>query len=339
MEKQEVAICMPEFKSIIVLKCSASLLSFLKFNEKHWVDKEYADKENKANINETNQQEFTTQVKSKSVYNNEDCAKEVSYMYRDSKQRIQQLKQRYRMNKNVVSKSSSPTATAQESVNRSVDANMDLNHGLLKSHYTPEKKKKCPNSNANTSPESKSKPGEKLGYIGNKTTGNQRINISSTLNDFIEEMKSESSDEYPNNIIALQNSMKVMDESASICGGHLFITGGAGTGKSFLLRLLLKHFLTQYSSQEVYATATTGISAFHIGGMTIHQFAGIRNFQDVAPETHDGAVEEFMKQHVSSSHTIVRRWVDTKVLIIDEVSMLSPQLLQVSLLLCNTTYM
>ena len=54
-------------------------------------------------------------------------------------------------------------------------------------------------------------------------------------------------------------------------GKNLFVSGGAGTGKSFLLNFLKLNF----SSNALEITSSTGISAINIGGTTIHSWAGI----------------------------------------------------------------
>ncbi|KAL3252414.1 hypothetical protein MRX96_017725 [Rhipicephalus microplus] len=59
--------------------------------------------------------------------------------------------------------------------------------------------------------------------------------------------------------------------SAVLAGRSVFFTGGAGTGKSYLL----KHILSSLPPQDAFATATTGIAAAQIGGTTLHSFAGV----------------------------------------------------------------
>jgi ATP-dependent DNA helicase PIF1 len=59
-------------------------------------------------------------------------------------------------------------------------------------------------------------------------------------------------------------------------GANVFLTGGAGTGKSYLLKCILEEMVDMYGKQAVFVTATTGIAAVNIGGTTVHQFAGIR---------------------------------------------------------------
>ncbi len=98
-------------------------------------------------------------------------------------------------------------------------------------------------------------------------------------------------------------------------GKNVFITGSAGTGKTYLL-----NEYTQYlKERRVYPTivAPTGIAASHLGGQTIHSFfaLGIRESID------EGYVEFLMDKKYLKS-----RFSKLKLLIIDEVSMISPEL-------------
>lgn len=94
--------------------------------------------------------------------------------------------------------------------------------------------------------------------------------------------------------------------------GHTtFLTGAAGAGKSYALR----EYITYLRKHGVrYAvTASTGIASTHINGTTIHAWSGIGIKQKLASYELD-ALEE--KQN------LYKRWNETHVLIIDEVSML-----------------
>jgi len=98
-------------------------------------------------------------------------------------------------------------------------------------------------------------------------------------------------------------------------GKNVFITGSAGTGKTYLLNLY-----TQYlKERRVYPTivAPTGIAASHLGGQTIHSFfsLGIRDSID------EGYVEFLMEKKYLKT-----RFSKLKLLIIDEVSMISPEI-------------
>jgi ATP-dependent exoDNAse (exonuclease V) alpha subunit len=94
--------------------------------------------------------------------------------------------------------------------------------------------------------------------------------------------------------------------------GHTtFLTGAAGAGKSYALReyiVYLKRHGVKYA-----VTASTGIASTHINGMTIHAWSGL-GIKDKLHSYDLDALEE--KQN------LYKRWNDTQVLIIDEVSML-----------------
>ena len=93
-------------------------------------------------------------------------------------------------------------------------------------------------------------------------------------------------------------------------GKNVFITGSAGTGKSYLLNYL-KHKI-----DSIYLTATTGIAAVNIGGITLHSWAGL-GIEDIP-------VEKIAQNILSVKGSNTRkRLLKTKVLAVDEISMLS----------------
>lgn len=102
---------------------------------------------------------------------------------------------------------------------------------------------------------------------------------------------------------------------AIVQGKNIFLTGGSGTGKSTLVHLFKK---TYDKNKTIAITSTTGISALLVGGTTIHSYAGIGLGNGIAEDL----AEVIMKKHY-----LRKRWNDLDTLIIDEVSMLSPELL------------
>ncbi|KAJ4484600.1 PIF1-like helicase-domain-containing protein [Lentinula lateritia] len=95
-------------------------------------------------------------------------------------------------------------------------------------------------------------------------------------------------------------------------GTSVFYTGSAGTGKSVLLREIIKTMKKKHKSSDAVAiTASTGIAACNIGGVTVHSFAGfglgIENAKELA-----GKARKNKKAFA--------RWTRTKVLIIDETA-------------------
>jgi Cdc6-like AAA superfamily ATPase len=55
----------------------------------------------------------------------------------------------------------------------------------------------------------------------------------------------------------------------------VFITGSAGTGKSFILKHIQRQLSAVLPAGALHLTAPTGIAAINIGGSTIHSFAGV----------------------------------------------------------------
>jgi len=95
--------------------------------------------------------------------------------------------------------------------------------------------------------------------------------------------------------------------SRALEGKNLFITGVGGTGKSFLLRVIVE----KLGHKNVAVTALTGLAAKNVGGITLHSFAGMGH--DLSKK-----VNSFAKS----------RWKRTQVLIVDEVSMLTSTFLE-----------
>lgn len=97
-------------------------------------------------------------------------------------------------------------------------------------------------------------------------------------------------------------------------GNNLFITGLAGTGKS----VIIKYFVEKnYLFKNIGVTSTTGVSALVIGGNTLYSFLGI----GLGTES-----EDILIKRIYNSKKIRNRWEKLDILIIDEISMLSPQL-------------
>ena len=94
-------------------------------------------------------------------------------------------------------------------------------------------------------------------------------------------------------------------------GANVFLTGPAGSGKTYVLNKYV-NFLKQ-KSVEIGITASTGIAATHIGGMTIHSWSGI----GINNSMSESDIRDlFKKRHLG------KRFERTKVLVIDEISML-----------------
>lgn len=99
----------------------------------------------------------------------------------------------------------------------------------------------------------------------------------------------------------------------------VFFTGSAGTGKSVLLREIIKVLRVKYIREpdRVAVTASTGLAACNVGGVTLHSFAGIGLGKEAVPE---------LVKKIKRNQKAKTRWLRTKVLIIDEISMVDGDL-------------
>jgi len=110
-----------------------------------------------------------------------------------------------------------------------------------------------------------------------------------------------------------------------MCGYSIYLTGPAGSGKTFLLNKYIKYL--RKHKVKVAITASTGIAATHLGGVTIHSWAGIG--------IKDSLSDKDLKEIVKKKH-VKDRILKTRVLIIDEISMLHDYQLDMIDRVCRT---
>ncbi len=97
-------------------------------------------------------------------------------------------------------------------------------------------------------------------------------------------------------------------------GRNVYLTGPAGSGKTHTLRSYIQYLKER--GVTVGLTASTGIAATHIGGVTIHSWSGIGIKEEL---------NEYDIDALTQKEKLVKRFKGTSVLIIDEVSMLTPR--------------
>ncbi|MFH1444229.1 MAG: AAA family ATPase [Candidatus Peregrinibacteria bacterium] len=96
---------------------------------------------------------------------------------------------------------------------------------------------------------------------------------------------------------------------------NVFLTGEAGTGKSYLLG----HFLKGKGTERYPVVASTGASAILVGGRTFHSFFGLGILE--------GGSENTIRRALRS-RKLIDRLIQADCLVIDEVSMLSGTVLE-----------
>ncbi len=100
---------------------------------------------------------------------------------------------------------------------------------------------------------------------------------------------------------------------------NVFLTGGAGVGKSYITNEIIKEYRSR--AKQVVALGSTGVSAVNIGGFTIHSFFvfGISsNFEELNQS------DKRAKKRLMDLKKVLKA---TDLIIIDEISMVSADLL------------
>jgi ATP-dependent DNA helicase PIF1 len=101
---------------------------------------------------------------------------------------------------------------------------------------------------------------------------------------------------------------------AALAGLPIFVTGGAGTGKSATLEHLIARLKARYSGnpKAVAVVAPTGVAALNVKGQTLHSWGRFGQL------TKEGA----------ATHRLAREpWLSLRVMVIDEISMVADWLL------------
>lgn len=107
-------------------------------------------------------------------------------------------------------------------------------------------------------------------------------------------------------------------------GASVLLTGPAGSGKTFLLTKYIGYL--KENNVAVAVTASTGIAATHIGGRTIHSWCGMGIEEDMTPE---------QLSVLKKKDYLAKSVAFTKVLIIDEISMLGARQLDLVDRICK----
>jgi ATP-dependent exoDNAse (exonuclease V) alpha subunit len=109
------------------------------------------------------------------------------------------------------------------------------------------------------------------------------------------------------------NTLMTQDEALDLLklGHNVYLTGPAGSGKTYLLNKYIEYL--KKNNVSVGITASTGIAATHLNGTTIHSWSGI------------GIKDKLGKQDINDLKNKIYlqiRFSLAKILIIDEISML-----------------
>ncbi len=105
-------------------------------------------------------------------------------------------------------------------------------------------------------------------------------------------------------------------------GRNLFLTGGAGSGKSFVIKALRE----KYTQKEYPLLASTGVAAVLLGGQTFHSFFRLGLMEGGM----DASIERALKDK-----KLQKKLKEMRGFIIDEVSMLSSSAFRAAEAICR----
>ena len=101
-------------------------------------------------------------------------------------------------------------------------------------------------------------------------------------------------------------------------GDNIFLSGEAGAGKSYLISHFQKYALQ--TGKKIQVTAMTGCAALLLNkAKTLHSWAGI----GIGNGTISKMISDIKKYHK------LHHWIDTDILVIDEISMMSKKLFEI----------
>lgn len=107
-------------------------------------------------------------------------------------------------------------------------------------------------------------------------------------------------------------------------GANVFLTGEPGAGKTHTVNAYVSYL--REHGVEPAITASTGIAATHIHGQTIHSWSGIGIKRSLT---------RYDLDHITTTEYLVKRIQKTKVLILDELSMIDATTLDMVDLVCR----
>lgn len=115
-----------------------------------------------------------------------------------------------------------------------------------------------------------------------------------------------------------QKALNFLETSAD----NIFLTGRAGTGKSYLVR----YFLKDRDPKTFPVVASTGAAAIVVGGRTFHSFFGLGIME--------GGIEKTIER-ATKDRRVVKRLQKIGGFVLDEVSMIPGPALRAAEIICR----
>ena len=100
-------------------------------------------------------------------------------------------------------------------------------------------------------------------------------------------------------------------------GANVFVSGVGGTGKSYTLKEIVR--VCESKGRNIVLTSSTGVSAYNIGGCTLHSWAGVVISDKI---TNLRTFIETKVRKIQRNRPLKKKWTSTDTLCIDEISMI-----------------
>lgn len=105
---------------------------------------------------------------------------------------------------------------------------------------------------------------------------------------------------------------------------NVFLSGEAGTGKSYVIKMLRE--IKKLQNEQIPMVASTGVASVLVNGVTFNSYFGLGIMTGGSKETIAKAL---------TIRTVVERLIYTEIVIIDEISMISNEVFMTANLLCQ----
>lgn len=138
----------------------------------------------------------------------------------------------------------------------------------------------------------------------------------------MEKVKKVMNDELTGEEIHLSKGQGFVYNEMEYTNKPIIISGAGGVGKS----LLIKYFI-ENTTKDIAVLASTGVAALNIGGQTIHSFFGL-------PPTIQN-IENKSDQEIEISPKIRKKVSVLETMVIDEISMVNPDLMEAINRICQ----
>ncbi len=92
---------------------------------------------------------------------------------------------------------------------------------------------------------------------------------------------------------------------------NVFITGIGGTGKTYLIKQIYEKLKSISTSKyDIALTSTTGVSAYNIGGKTIHSWSGLV-LPSIIPNNVDPIIQKALRK-ITMKPSLLKSWRNVK---------------------------